>query len=43
VVQNDQQRLLAAISLVKALGGGWKEGDAVPRQPAEASASVPPP
>jgi multidrug efflux system outer membrane protein len=40
-IQNDQQRLLAAISLVKALGGGWKEGDPVPRQP-EASASVSP-
>ncbi|UPG90327.1 efflux transporter outer membrane subunit [Luteibacter aegosomaticola] len=39
VIQNDQQRLLAAISLVKALGGGWKEGDPVPRQP-DASASV---
>jgi outer membrane protein, multidrug efflux system len=33
VIQNDQQRLLAAISLIKALGGGWKEGDPVPRQP----------
>lgn len=33
LIQNDQQRLLAAISLVKALGGGWKEGDPVPRQP----------
>jgi multidrug efflux system outer membrane protein len=32
-IQNDQQRLLAAVSLFKALGGGWKEGDAVPRQP----------
>lgn len=40
-IANDQQRLLTAISLVKALGGGWKEGDAVPRQP-DASASVSP-
>lgn len=40
-IQNDQQRLLTAISLVKALGGGWKEGDPVPRQP-EASAAVNP-
>jgi multidrug efflux system outer membrane protein len=40
-IANDQQRLLTAISLVKALGGGWREGDAVPRQP-DASASVSP-
>ena len=40
-IANDQQRLLTAISLVKALGGGWKEGDAMPRQP-DASASVTP-
>ncbi|QDE37859.1 efflux transporter outer membrane subunit [Luteibacter pinisoli] len=40
-IANDQQRLLTAISLVKALGGGWKEGDPVPRQP-ETSASVSP-
>ena len=33
VIENDQQRLLAAVSLIKALGGGWKEGDPVPRQP----------
>jgi multidrug efflux system outer membrane protein len=40
VVENDQQRLLAAVSLIKALGGGWKEGDPVPRQPdATATAS----
>ncbi|MET0935060.1 MAG: efflux transporter outer membrane subunit [Luteibacter sp.] len=32
-IANDQQRLLAAVSLFKALGGGWKEGDPVPRQP----------
>ncbi|MDR6937637.1 efflux transporter outer membrane subunit [Luteibacter sp. 3190] len=32
-IQNDRQRLLAAVSLIKALGGGWREGDAVPRQP----------
>ena len=32
-IQNDQQRLLAAVALIKALGGGWREGDAVPRQP----------
>jgi multidrug efflux system outer membrane protein len=38
-IDNDQQRLLAAVSLFKALGGGWKEGDAVPRQPG-ASAAV---
>jgi efflux transporter, outer membrane factor (OMF) lipoprotein, NodT family len=41
LIQNDQQRLLAAISLVKALGGGWKEGDPVPRQP-DASGPVSP-
>ena len=38
-IANDQQRLLAAVSLFKALGGGWKEGDAVPRQP-DASAAA---
>ena len=32
-IQNDQQRLLAAVALIKALGGGWREGAAVPRQP----------
>ncbi|MGE7137591.1 efflux transporter outer membrane subunit [Luteibacter sp. NPDC031894] len=32
-IQNDQQRLLAAVTLIKALGGGWSEGEAVPRQP----------
>jgi multidrug efflux system outer membrane protein len=41
VIENDQQRLLAAVSLIKALGGGWKEGDAVPRQ-AEATAAASP-
>lgn len=41
LIQNDQQRLLAAISLVKALGGGWKEGDPVPRQPATGGAVSP--
>jgi outer membrane protein, multidrug efflux system len=40
-IQNDQQRLLSAISLVKALGGGWQEGDLVPRQPETASVTVP--
>lgn len=39
VIENDQRRLLAAVSLIKALGGGWKEGDAVPRQP-EATAAA---
>jgi multidrug efflux system outer membrane protein len=41
VVENDQQRLLAAVSLIKALGGGWKEGDAVPRQPDTAASASP--
>jgi multidrug efflux system outer membrane protein len=41
-VQNDQQRLLAAVSLIKALGGGWSEGDAVPRQPAGADVATGP-
>lgn len=41
VIENDQQRLLAAVSLIKALGGGWKEGDPVPRQP-DTSASASP-
>lgn len=36
-IQNDQQRLLAAVALIKALGGGWREGAAVPRQPLAAS------
>jgi len=36
-IQNDQQRLLAAVSLIKALGGGWSVGEAVPRQPLAAS------
>ena len=26
VIENDQQRLLAAVSLIKALGGGWDSG-----------------
>lgn len=39
-IQNDQQRLLATVALIKALGGGWQEGDAVPRQPV-ASAGAP--
>jgi multidrug efflux system outer membrane protein len=41
VIENDQQRLLAAVSLIKALGGGWKEGDAVPRQPETTAAASP--
>jgi len=40
-IENDQQRLLAAVSLIKALGGGWKEGDAVPRQPDATAAASP--
>lgn len=40
-IENDQQRLLAALSLIKALGGGWKEGDAVPRQPENTAAVSP--
>lgn len=40
-IDNDQQRLLAAVSLIKALGGGWKEGDAVPRQPDATAAASP--
>jgi multidrug efflux system outer membrane protein len=36
-IQNDQQRLLAAVNLVKALGGGWHEGAPVPRQPLAAA------
>ncbi len=41
VIENDQQRLLAAVSLIKALGGGWKEGDAVPRQPDTTASASP--
>jgi multidrug efflux system outer membrane protein len=41
VIENDQQRLLAAVALIKALGGGWKEGDAVPRQPDATAAASP--
>lgn len=41
VIENDQQRLLAAVSLIKALGGGWKEGDPVPRQPEGSTAASP--
>jgi multidrug efflux system outer membrane protein len=41
VIENDQQRLLAAVSLIKALGGGWKEGDTVPRQPGSTTPAVP--
>ncbi|HVI56710.1 MAG TPA: efflux transporter outer membrane subunit [Luteibacter sp.] len=41
VIENDQQRLLAAVSLIKALGGGWKEGDTVPRQPDTAATASP--
>jgi outer membrane protein, multidrug efflux system len=41
VIENDQQRLLTAVSLIKALGGGWKEGDAVPRQPDSTAAASP--
>jgi len=40
-IQNDQQRLLAAVSLIKALGGGWQEGDSVPRQPVATAAGSP--
>jgi multidrug efflux system outer membrane protein len=40
-IDNDQQRLLAAVSLIQALGGGWKEGDAVPRQPEATAAHSP--
>ncbi|QWT19408.1 efflux transporter outer membrane subunit [Bacillus sp. NP157] len=40
-IANDQQRLLTAISLIKTLGGGWKEGDPVPR-PVGTNASVGP-
>lgn len=40
-IQNDQQRLLAAVSLIKALGGGWQEGDAVPRQPVATATGSP--
>lgn len=34
-IQNDQQRMAAAVSLIKALGGGWTPGAAVPETPAE--------
>lgn len=40
-IQNDQRRLLAAVSLIKALGGGWKEGDTVPRQPVATATGSP--
>ncbi|HXP00263.1 MAG TPA: efflux transporter outer membrane subunit [Luteibacter sp.] len=40
-IQNDQRRLLAAVSLIKALGGGWQEGDSVPRQPVAAAKGTP--
>lgn len=39
-IANDQQRLLAAVSLIKALGGGWQEGAPVPRQPVDATAAA---
>jgi multidrug efflux system outer membrane protein len=34
-IQNDQQRLAAAVSLVKALGGGWTPETPAPKEPAE--------
>jgi len=40
-IQNDQQRLLAAVSLIKALGGGWSEGEPIPRQPVADAATRP--
>lgn len=39
VIHNDEQRLLATVALIKALGGGWHEGDPVPRQPVTSTAS----
>jgi multidrug efflux system outer membrane protein len=36
-IQNDQQRLAAAVSLIKALGGGWTPETPVPETPAESA------
>ena len=40
-IQNDQQRLLAAVALIKALGGGWSPSASVPRQPLAAAEARP--
>ena len=40
-IQNDQQRLIAAVALIKALGGGWRPSEAVPRQPLAAAETRP--
>jgi len=42
-IQNDQQRLAAAVSLIKALGGGWTPETPVPEAPAESAPGRVPP
>jgi multidrug efflux system outer membrane protein len=42
-IQNDQQRSIAAVSLIKALGGGWTPDAPVPGQPVEPAPGALPP